>query len=203
MLKDFYNEYDPEKVTDQQRKEFEKFKSELSDKDKAMLENTDLYYRVSFKNVGGLIMPILLMVTFEDGSTREIRIPAEAWRMDNNKYDTLIIADKPLKTLELDPYRETADVDRNNNYFPPVIESSKFQIFKSRRGGRGPGEPDSNPMQAAKAAEAKKAEQPKGPESTSAVIDKSDATPKAEVKSQDEPKKSKKNKKNKKKEKDE
>ena len=202
-LKDFYNEYDPEKVTDQQRKEFEKFKSELSDKDKAMLENTDLYYRVSFKNVGGLIMPILLMVTFEDGSTREIRIPAEAWRMDNNKYDTLIIADKPLKTLELDPYRETADVDRNNNYFPPVIESSKFQIFKSRRGGRGPGEPDSNPMQAAKAAEAKKAEQPKGPESTSAVIDKSDATPKAEVKSQDEPKKSKKNKKNKKKEKDE
>ena len=140
-LNDFYNEHDPEKVTDDQRKEFEKFKSELSDKEKAMLENTDLYYRVSFKNVGGLIMPIILMVTFEDGSTREIRIPAEAWRLDNNKYDALIIADKPLKTLELDPFRETADVDRNNNYFPPVIESSKFQIFKSKRNAVGPGSP--------------------------------------------------------------
>ena len=210
-LKDFYNEYDPEKVTDDKRKEFEKFKSELSDKDKAMLENTDLYYRVSFKNLGGLIMPIILMVTFEDGSTREIRIPAEAWRLDNNKYDALIIADKPLKTLELDPFRETADVDRNNNYFPPVIESSKFQLFKSKRNAGGPGGPggeDSNPMQKARAAEAKKAEQSKGkeknaidkkePEPTSASNNTPDEASKVELKPQDQPTKKKKDKKNKK-----
>ena len=210
-LKDFYNEYDPEKVTDDKRKEFEKFKSELSDKDKAMLENTDLYYRVSFKNLGGLIMPIILMVTFEDGSTREIRIPAEAWRLDNNKYDALIIADKPLKTLELDPFRETADVDRNNNYFPPVIESSKFQLFKSKRNAGGPGGPggeDSNPMQKARAAEAKKAEQSKDkeknasdkkePEPTSASNNTPDQASKVELKPQDQPTKKKKDKKNKK-----
>ena len=154
-LKDFYNEYDPSEVTDEQRKAFEKFKSELSDKDKALLESTDRYYRISFKNVGGLVMPIILMVTFEDGTTREIRIPAETWRVDSTQCDTLIIANKPMKSLELDPYRETADIDRNNNYFPPVIESTKFQLFKSRRGG---GDEGGNPMQFAKAAEAKKVE---------------------------------------------
>ena len=155
-LKDFYNEYDPNEVTEEQRKAFEKFKSELSDKEKAMLESTDRYYRVSLKNVGGLVMPVILMATFEDGSTREIRIPAEIWRVDNTHCDTMIIADKPMKSLELDPYRETADVDRNNNYFPPVMESTKFQLFKMRRGFGA----EDNPMGAAKAkkdAEAKKA----------------------------------------------
>jgi len=160
-LKDFYNEYDPSEVTDDQRKAFEKFKSELSDKDKALLESTDRYYRVSFKNVGGLVMPIILMVTFEDGTTREIRIPAETWRVDSTQCDTLIIANKPMKSLELDPYRETADIDRNNNYFPPVIESTKFQLFKSRRGG---GDEGGNPMQVAKVAEAKKVEAAKAKE---------------------------------------
>ena len=210
-LKDFYNQYDPAEVTDEQRKAFEKFKSELSDKDKEMLENTDRYYRVSFKNVGGLIMPIILMVTFEDDSTREIRIPAEAWRVDSTQCETLIVADKPLKSLELDPFRETADIDRNNNYFPPVIEATKFQLFKMRRNA------DDNPMQTVKAAEAKNAAQlnaaqlkaaqsvaepgkgldEKKEPTTPAATANSDATPKAEVKPNDDPKKKKKDKKKK------
>ena len=172
-LKDFYNEYDPSEVTEEQRKAFEKFKSELSEKDKAMLESNDRYYRVTFKNVGGLIMPVILMVTFEDGTTREIRIPAEVWRVDSNQCDTLFIANKPMKSLELDPYRETADIDRNNNYFPPAIESTKFQLFKSRRAGRDE-EAGGNPMQAANAAEAKKAEATKA-EAAKAEAAKADA----------------------------
>ncbi len=206
-LKDFYNDHDPTKVTDEQRKAFEKFKSELSEKDKAMLESTHLYYRVSFKNLGGLVMPIIFMVTFEDGSTREVRIPAEAWRVDSTKFDTLIIAEKPLKTLELDPYRETADIDRNNNHFPPVIESTKFQLFKMRRNA------DDNPMQAAKAAEAKAAEakaaeakkadakkadelkaSDKKEPTAPAVLENADTKPKVEAKSTEEPKKKKKDK---------
>ena len=147
-LKDFYNEYDPSEVTEDQRKAFEKFKSELSEKEKAIFENTDRFYRVSLKNVGGLIMPVILMATFEDGSTREIRIPAEIWRVDSAQCDTLIVADQPLKSLELDPYRETADINRDNNFFPPVIEASRFQLFKMRRNA------EDNPMQKAKSAAA-------------------------------------------------
>ena len=209
-LKDFYNEYDPSQVTEEQRKAFEKFKSELSDKDKTMLESSDRYYRVSLKNVGGLIMPVILMVTFEDGTTREIRIPAEVWRVDSTQCDTLFIADKPMKSLELDPYRETADIDRNNNYFPPVIESTKFQLFKLRRGS---GEEGGNPMQVAKAAEAKKAEaaktkevkEPKTESKPAAVVEpkiepavpavaEASTTPKVEVKPSDKPSKKKKDK---------
>ena len=36
--------------------------------------------RVSFKNVGGLVMPIILEFEFVDGSTEVVRIPAEIWR---------------------------------------------------------------------------------------------------------------------------
>ncbi len=212
-LKDFYNEYDPSEVTEEQRKAFEKFKSELSDKEKAMLESTDRYYRVALKNVGGLVMPVILMATFEDGSTREIRIPAEVWRVDNTRCDTMIIADKPMKSLELDPYRETADVDRNNNYFPPIMESTKFQLFKMRRGFGG----EDNPMGAAKAkkeAEAKKeadakkaAEKVEADKAEAAKAEAAKADPAASVKkaeaapeskATDEPKKKKDKKKKKK-----
>ncbi len=187
-LKDFYNTYDPSEVTDEQRQAFEKFKKSLSENEKKLLENTDRYYRVSFKNVGGLIMPIILMVTFEDGSKREIRIAAETWRVDSTHCDTLIVSDKPLKSLELDPYRETADIDRNNNHFPPIVEATKFQLFKMRRNA------EDNPMQAAKAAEAKKAALSK--EKTDKLTDSAataspDKIQKAEVKPVDEPKKKK------------
>ena len=158
-LKDFYNEYNPNEVTDEQRKAFEKFKSELKDKDKEMFDSNNRFYRVELKNVGGLIMPVILMITFEDDSTREIRIPAEIWRVDNTKCETMFIADKKVKRIELDPYRETADIDRENNFYPPQLEPTRFQLFKQQRtgrgGGGGPGGED-NPMQRAnKAAEAK------------------------------------------------
>lgn len=150
-LKDFYNEYDPATVTDEQRQAYEKAMNEMTDKDREMLTSTDRFYRIQFKNVGGLIMPVVLMVTFEDGSTREIRLPAEVWRMDSNACDTLVIAEQPITKFELDPYRETADINRDNNTFPPVLEPSRFQVFKAqRRGG------DDNPMsRARRAAEAK------------------------------------------------
>jgi aminopeptidase N len=151
-LKDFYNEYDPNEVTDEQRRAYEKGLSELSEKDKALLDATDRFYRIQFKNVGGLVMPVILLVTLEDGSTQEIRIPAEVWRMDTNQCDTLVVTEQPIVKFELDPYRETADVNRDNNHFPPVIEPSRFQLFKGQRRSS-----DDNPMAKAKrAAEAAK-----------------------------------------------
>ncbi len=77
---------------------------------------------------------------------------------------------KELKQIELDPHRETADANRDNNFFPPVLEPSRFKLFKDRQ-NQG-----SNPMraerereeaerkkaeEAKKAQEAKPAEQPK------------------------------------------
>ncbi|MEQ1825037.1 MAG: M1 family metallopeptidase, partial [Pirellula sp.] len=152
-LKDFYNHYDPNKVTDEQRKAFDKARSEMSESEKRLNENTDKFYLVSLKNVGGLVMPVILNLTFEDGSNREVRIPAEIWRVDSTQCDTVVIADKTLKSIELDPNRETADIDRNNNHYPPILEPTRFQLYKFRRGF------EDNPMQREKKAEEAKAKE--------------------------------------------
>ena len=102
-------------------------------------------------------MPIIVLLTLEDGSTKEVRIPAEAWRVDATVCDTLVITAQPIVKFELDPYRETADINRDNNHFPPVLEPTRFQLFKSQRRGS-----EDNPMSRAKRAqEAKEAEQAK------------------------------------------
>ena len=162
-LKDFYNEYDPTAVTEDQRKAYEKALSELSDKEREMLDSTDRFYRISFKNVGGLVMPIILMVTLEDGSEQEFRIPAEIWRIDSHHCETTVIVDQPIVKFELDPFRETADVDRNNNHFPPVIEPSRFKLFKGQRRRDG-----DNPMAKARR-EAQKQEEAQKKEEAAAA----------------------------------
>lgn len=160
-LKDFYNEYDPRAVTDQQRAAYQKALEQLSQREKELLANTDRFYRLQFKNVGGLIMPVIVLLTLEDGSTKEIRLPAEAWRVDANLCDTLVVTDQPIVKFELDPYRETADINRDNNHFPPVIEPTRFQLFKSQRRGA-----EDNPMaQAKRAKEAQEAQEKKQAES--------------------------------------
>ena len=35
--------------------------------------------------------------------------------------------------MTLDPRLETADVDLDNNFFPPRISKSRFQLFKQRK----------------------------------------------------------------------
>ena len=84
----------------------------------------------------GLVMPIVLDIEFEDGSHEELRIPAEIWRRNNQSVAKLIVTEQPIKSLVLDPHLETADVDLSNNYFPPRIEKSRFQLFKSTRQSR-------------------------------------------------------------------
>ncbi len=107
--------------------------ADLSDEEKELLKSKDHFYRIRFKNIGGLVMPIILNVTFEDGSTKEYRYPAEIWRMNSEECSARIVTSQPIRQIELDPLREIADVDRNNNYYPPKIEPTRFKVFKARR----------------------------------------------------------------------
>ena len=182
-LKDFYNEYDPRAVTDEQRKAYDRAMSQLSDKEKALLASTDRFYRLQFKNVGGLVMPVIVLLTLEDGSTQEIRLPAEIWRVNSMTCDTMVITNQPIVKFELDPYREIADVNRDNNTFPPTLEPTRFQLFKSQRGGG-----DDNPM--ARAKRAKEAANKNGAEAAPGNEDKSQpekSTPAANSKPTPEP----------------
>lgn len=143
-LKDFYNRYDPLDVTPEDRRAYERFFNSLTDEEKEIIADKRNYYLVEVENQGGLVMPILIDVVFEDGSTQHFRFPAEIWRKNNEKITKLIMTDKPAKSIVLDPRMETADVDVEDNYFPPRITKSRFEMFKSSGFGGG-----FNPMRAA------------------------------------------------------
>lgn len=78
-------------------------------------------------------MPVILKLTHEDGSTREVRLPAEVWARNASATNTLIMSEKPVKSVQLDPHLETADTDLSNNTYPPSITKSRFKLFKESK----------------------------------------------------------------------
>jgi hypothetical protein len=108
----------------------------LPAEDKAIVEAGKNYYSLTFKNKGGLIMPIIIRFVYEDSTAEEHRIPAEIWRKNNNEVSKVFVTDKVIKQFVLDPYLETADIDRNNNYFPAQKELSRFELYRQERTGR-------------------------------------------------------------------
>ncbi|MEM7235466.1 MAG: aminopeptidase, partial [Planctomycetota bacterium] len=83
-----------------------------------------------------------------DGSKEMVRIPAEIWRRNNKAVSKLLIVEKSIASLTIDPRLETADVDLENNHWPPKTVRSRFELFKQKRG--------SNPMRETKNAQEKK-----------------------------------------------
>jgi len=143
-LKDFYSDYDKYEITEQDEKAYEKYLESASEQEKQLLEMDGYFYELSFKNIGGLVMPIILEFTFDDDSTKEVRIPAEIWRRNNEEISKVFYFDKKVKSIALDPHLETADVNTSNNYWPSSPEVSRFQMYKYNRRSR------SNPMQKSK-----------------------------------------------------
>ena len=108
----------------------------LTDAEKAKYANANLY-EVSFLNKGGLVMPIILEFTFEDGTKETQRLPAQIWRKNENKVTKVFLTSKKAVSIQLDPMRETADIDESNNKWPNVAAPSKFTLFKSKGFTRG------------------------------------------------------------------
>lgn len=140
-LLDFYNSYDELNIFEYERKNYQKFLNTLTEEEKAKFNDKNHFYLVSFENKGGLVMPIILQLQYEDGSQEIKRIPAEIWRKNNQKVTKLFITQKPVKKFVLDPFAETADIDTQNNVFPPEIHLNKFQLYKQSQ------ERNLNPMQ--------------------------------------------------------
>lgn len=147
-MRDFYNDYDPLEVTVLDQKAYDKYLSSLDEDEKAILNANYQYYSINFSNVGGLVMPIILEFKFIDGTSEEVRIPAEIWKRNNKEVSKIFFFEKEVSEIVMDPHLETADVDRDNNYWPPRQEPSRFELFKRR--GAGDRE---NPMQKAKRVE--------------------------------------------------
>jgi aminopeptidase N len=132
-LLDFYNTYDPLKVTENDKDKFKKYDESLTEEERKTLNANLNYYVLDFENVGGLVMPIILEMEYADGSKEMMRIPAEIWRKNNEKVSKLIITKKKVKQFSVDPLQETADINMNNNYYPAKEIESQFQLFKEQR----------------------------------------------------------------------
>jgi hypothetical protein len=145
-VRDFYTTYDPSKVSVLDQKEYEDYKQKLSPEEQQLMGAGKWYYQVTVENKGGLIMPLIFELEYVDGTKKEIRIPAEIWKMSEPKVTKVFACDKEVKSIVLDPLLETADVDLNNNSWPARMQPTRFEMYKDRQMGGG----QENPMQRAK-----------------------------------------------------
>jgi len=106
------------------------FRSRVDDNGiRQKLEGKNIY-EVKFKNVGGLVMPLVVEWTYKDGSKEIDRIPAEVWRINESEITKVFIKEKEVANIVLDPNFELADVEMGNNVFPKKPVDSKFDQYK-------------------------------------------------------------------------
>ena len=100
-------------------KAFDRIKANLTDVREKILDKEVYLCQVDLKMIGGLVMPVILKLEYEDGSNEEVRIPAEIWRMQNELLEKtvskVLVTNKPVQKVVLDPNLETADTDVSNN----------------------------------------------------------------------------------------
>jgi hypothetical protein len=132
-LMDYYNTKDPYAVNRLDLEEYDELKKKLTKEQLALLNSGLNFYELSFKNVGGLVMPIILELTFTDGSTEVKYIPAEIWRLNSNQVTKVFITEKEVVKFRVDPYLETADTDLSNNSWPREMPESRFKLFQEKQ----------------------------------------------------------------------
>lgn len=147
---DFYTTYNQYQVTKEDKEQYIRFLKSLSNEEKELLGANLNFYQIDFKNVGGLVMPIILRFEFTDGTEETQYIPAEIWRKNNEEVTKVFMFDKEVEQITLDPFRETADTDLNNNYWPEKREPSRFELYKSRYGNKRSLRSSKNPIQKAR-----------------------------------------------------
>ncbi len=138
-VRDFHDKNDRWTVTNKERNEYQKMLSKLKPWErktlKRAIEEDKNYYVMDFSNLGGLVMPILVEMTFTDGSKESLHIPAEIWRRAPKQVSKLVVTnkDKVLVSVEVDPQWQTADTDIDNNHYPRRIIESRIEAFKKEK----------------------------------------------------------------------
>ena len=140
-LVDFYNDYDPLDVLEEDREKSQETIEKLNPKDRDLLKLEHHFYVVEVENIGGLVMPVILEIEYFNGNRETRHYPAEIWRRDSQSVRKLLITTEPIRNLRLDPHLQTADSNLANNQFPPKIGSARFELSSEKE--------EKNPMQKA------------------------------------------------------
>ncbi len=88
-------------------------------------------YQVEFEKPGGLVMPIIVELTYADGTKEKKTFPAQIWMRNDNTIKKVFSSTQEIKSIKLDPDLETADVDTSNNSWPKK-EATKFAKMKNK-----------------------------------------------------------------------
>lgn len=142
-LLDIYNEYDEFTPSDREMRDSKEVLDDLYDKNdsdpewkkKALveaIEKNEDYYIFEFSNKGGLVMPIPLEITYEDGAKELIRIPVEVWRKNSKKTKWLKRSKLKITQAVIDPYWEIGDTQIENNYYPTRLIPARLKPRASR-----------------------------------------------------------------------
>lgn len=98
----------------------------FSAEEKTKLKKPKYFYEVTFDKPGGLVMPIIVELTFEDGTTETHKFPAQIWRKNDKEVSRTFATEKSITKIIIDPKEETADINLTNNTFPKIETKSKF-----------------------------------------------------------------------------
>ena len=132
-IDDFYAKRNKYAVDMIDKQDFSEFDSKLSEEDKKLLNANKQIYELTFTNIGGLVMPLIIEMIFVDGTKDVVRVPAEIWRQYEDKVSKILILDKEVQSFRLDPYLETADTDLDNNSWPEKKQATRYELFKQKQ----------------------------------------------------------------------
>lgn len=124
------------------KKNYDDYVSGLTDEERTFIKDNPYFYQVDFKNIGGLVMPVIIEFTYVDGSKETQKIPAEVWRKDNAMFSKVFMTKKKVVSILLDPSLETADTDVYNNAYPRQEVPTRFELYRRDNNYSSP-----NPMQ--------------------------------------------------------
>jgi len=131
-LKDKYTDNN-DKISEEEIAEYEASKKSLTPEQLELVNKGLFFYEVEFKNLGGLVMPIIVQLQYEDGTNETIKIPAEIWRFQPDLVTKVFTTEKQVKNIVIDPLLETADTDVNNNFWKGEIQPSRFKLFMGKQ----------------------------------------------------------------------
>ena len=128
---DFNNGFEEISILDTPARFYGEFQNSIDDNAiRARLANKNIY-ELEFKNLGGLVTPIVIEFTFKDGTSERQVIPAEIWRKNEYEVSKVFVLEKEVTNIVIDPDEITCDVEVTNNYFPKIEKESRFDKFKS------------------------------------------------------------------------
>jgi len=77
-------------------------------------------YLVSLTNKGDMPMPVLLEITFEDGTTERQMLPVEIWQR-GDVWNHLIKTTKTIRSIVIDPDKILPDINLGNDNWPQAV----------------------------------------------------------------------------------